>query len=327
MMKKLLHTLLASLFLSLSVSAWAMDPPEPDSYTTEQVATYQKQAEQGDRVAQYRLGWAYENGLGDLEYDPEKALDWYEKSAKQGYYKAYSQIGYLFDDCGPLATDYVKARVYYEHALKIEPNDPLANHFLGWLYTEGDGVKQDVAKGIEFLKKAAQGNYQLSTLRLGDIYRDGIHDVKVDWDEAAKWYQTDADRGHPLGQLYLAELYYNEDNPNKKKKKAFDLFLKLAEQAPADSSERIRAASYLGYIYLNGEGAEQDYKQSKKWLEIAANGDDLTAIYNLAETYRNGYGVKKDINKARKLYSQACEEGYGDSCEIHDQLKRKKAKR
>ena len=326
-MKKLLYTLLASFFLSLNASAWAIDPPEPDEYTPEQVATFQKQAEQGDRVAQYRLGLAYERAMGELEEDPEKALEWYEKSAKQGYYKAYSQIGYLFDDCGPLSTDYVKARVYYEHAVKLEPNDPLANYFLGWLYKEGDGVKQDVAKGIEFLKKSANENYQPAMLTLGNIYQNGHHNIPVDWNEAAKWYQKSADLGNPQGEFRLAELYYNQDNPGYDPKKAFPLFLKIAKTKQQDNCNCTEAASYIGYMYLNGEGTEKNFQQALHWLRIAANAGDTTAMHNLAEMYREGYGIKKDLNRARKLYQQACDEGDDESCEAYAQLRSKKAKR
>lgn len=43
-----------------------------------------KGAEIGNSQAQNNLGYAYENGFGDLEVDIEKAKYWYEKSAKQG---------------------------------------------------------------------------------------------------------------------------------------------------------------------------------------------------------------------------------------------------
>jgi TPR repeat protein len=44
---------------------------------------YQRSANLGRMVAQYNLGVMYENGNG-ITKDIDKAIYWYEKSAKQG---------------------------------------------------------------------------------------------------------------------------------------------------------------------------------------------------------------------------------------------------
>ena len=52
-------------------------------------------AEQGHAVAQFNLGMLYHSGSG-ISLDEQKAIEWYEKSAKNGYYKAqeYMAVGY-----------------------------------------------------------------------------------------------------------------------------------------------------------------------------------------------------------------------------------------
>jgi len=52
-------------------------------------------AEQGHAIAQFNLALLYHSGLG-VDLDEAKAVSWYKKSAKNGYYKAqeYLAVGY-----------------------------------------------------------------------------------------------------------------------------------------------------------------------------------------------------------------------------------------
>lgn len=52
-------------------------------------------AEQGHPVAQFNLALLYHSGSG-ISLDEAKAVEWYEKSAQNGYYKAqeYMAVGY-----------------------------------------------------------------------------------------------------------------------------------------------------------------------------------------------------------------------------------------
>lgn len=51
----------------------------------------EKSAEQGNAKAQYCIGWCYENGRG-RKIDKETAMQWYRKSAAQGYEKAIQKL-------------------------------------------------------------------------------------------------------------------------------------------------------------------------------------------------------------------------------------------
>ena len=51
----------------------------------EAMKSYQKEADQGDAVAQFHLGLMYEFGIkGVLPPDDTEAMKWYQKAAKQG---------------------------------------------------------------------------------------------------------------------------------------------------------------------------------------------------------------------------------------------------
>ena len=59
---------------------------------------YRKAADQGNAIAQYNLGWMYENGRGVVQDDAE-AMQWYRKAADQGYAAAQYNIGYSVCQC------------------------------------------------------------------------------------------------------------------------------------------------------------------------------------------------------------------------------------
>ena len=64
---------------------------------------YTKSAEQGYAKAQYNLGWMYDNGRG-VPQDDKQAVYWYTKSAEQGFAVAQYNLGWMYDtveDGGP----------------------------------------------------------------------------------------------------------------------------------------------------------------------------------------------------------------------------------
>ena len=54
----------------------------------EAVRLYALAAEQGHALAQYGLGWCYDNGLGGLQRDEVKARQLYQQAAAQGHSRA-----------------------------------------------------------------------------------------------------------------------------------------------------------------------------------------------------------------------------------------------
>lgn len=63
-----------------------------------------------------------------------------------------------------------------------------AQYRLGMLYLSGQGVGQDIAKGIEWLKRAANNSSYLAANELGQIYLAG-RNVPPDEREAVKWVE------------------------------------------------------------------------------------------------------------------------------------------
>jgi len=65
----------------------------------EAMKSYQKEADQGDAVAQFNLGTMYEFGIkGVLSPDDTEAMKWYQKAALQGNEEAINAIAYKCAD-------------------------------------------------------------------------------------------------------------------------------------------------------------------------------------------------------------------------------------
>lgn len=78
----------------------------------------------------------------------------------------------------------------------------------------------------------------------------------------------------------------------------------------ANTSGNKKAARYIGLMYEQGLGVEQDYEAAAAWYEQGVEAGDLTSCCYLGLLYKQGLGVEQDIEKAMELYKEAAE--YGD---------------
>ena len=67
-------------------------------------------------------------------------------------------------------------------------------------------------------------------------------------------------------------------------------FLELA------SENHMKAQFYLGAMYREGKGIDQDYSKSLGWYQKAAEHGEPKAQHNVALFYQNGLSINRDIN-------------------------------
>jgi len=83
----------------------------------------------------------------------------------------------------------------------------------------------------------------------------------------------------------------------------FEDTLKKAEQGDAD------AQFNLGFMYDDGEGVPQDYKQAIHWYTKAADQGNVYAQFNLGFMYANGIGITQDYKQTVYWYTKAADQG------------------
>ncbi|MEI6846738.1 MAG: tetratricopeptide repeat protein [Chlorobiaceae bacterium] len=81
---------------------------------------------------------------------------------------------------------------------KAEKGDADAQYNLGLAYKKGEGVKQDYAAALKWLKLAAVQKNAKAAYILGEMYQDG-KGVKQDYEMAVKWFEEACDNGSSDG--------------------------------------------------------------------------------------------------------------------------------
>lgn len=114
-------------------------------------------------------------------------------------------------------------------------------------YYNGDGVKKDLAKTVDWLEKAAKQDYLLAQKQLAVCYAQGIG-IKKDPKQAAYWYEKAANQGDADAQYKLGTAYYQGNGVLPDYEQAVKWYEKAAAQGVSE------AINDLGFCYENGLG-------------------------------------------------------------------------
>ncbi len=117
---------------------------------------------------------------------------------------------------GPVRADWVAGVLAYDigdYVTAMRKLRPLAEqghmsaqHFLGLMYTKGQGVPQDNREALKWYRMSAEQGGIHSQLLLGIMYDKG-EGVYQDNKEALKWYRRSAEQGLALAQTNLGAMY------------------------------------------------------------------------------------------------------------------------
>lgn len=109
-MFKKITPLFIAFSLMLASVADAVEQNHPDTVLMAQ------QAEQGDALAEAKLGSLYLLGQNGYEQDDKKAAEWMLKAAKQGFLEAMVIVAAMYDRGLGMEMDVHKATAWYEKA-------------------------------------------------------------------------------------------------------------------------------------------------------------------------------------------------------------------
>ena len=273
---------------------------------------FEKRANQGDRVAQFCLGYMSKNGKG-MKVNYQTALDWYTKAVKQNYPPAMNNLAKMYDD--------------------------------GWFDSKGEKVNPDIDKAEELWKQAAEKGNPTAQTNLGFMYLSRAYLAEqLNYEKAKQLlYLEEAEKllkeatvqqlphaAHFLGMVYRIKAKEATDNgdfesANKLYKmqensyKDADNIARAEEKAAGKEDKDIKgyapAQNDLGSMYYKGEGVAQSltenerWKEALKWYAQAAEQGRAGSQSSLAFMYYLGQGVDKDDKKAMKLWKKAAEQG------------------
>ena len=276
-------------------------------------------ANQGNAIAYWTLGYMYENGKGG-DYNYNKALENYKKAAFKGHSRAYNAWKSLENQTTWGAkqlelghenynkTNYKTALEWYMKA--ADQNNPrtddesrkVAEYIIGAMYRNGQGVAKSDEDAVKWYRKSAEKGYASAQSDLGFMYDQG-YGVTQNYEEAAKWFKKAAESGNVTAQSNLGIMYNAGEGVSQNYAEAAKWWTKAAERGSAN------AQNNLGSLYENGKGVAQNYAEAIKWYTQAANNNVAAAQHNLGVMYETGRGVNMDMKAAKEWYRKAALNG------------------
>ena len=159
-------------------------------------------AEQGLRVAQFSLGYKYDQGEG-VPRNLVEAARWYRLAAEQGDVFSQSRLGLFYSLGGGVPEDDAEAVHWFRMA--AEQGHATAQFNLGQMYARGEGAAEDDAEAVRWYRMAAHQGLADAQYNLGLMYLDGSG-VPEDVAEAVRWFRLAVEQGHAVAQYVLARM-------------------------------------------------------------------------------------------------------------------------
>ena len=271
------------LLVVLFAGAFLILASQENSLSKLPIAQLRQQAASGDPAAQNDLGVRYRLGT-DVDKDLAKAISWFLKAAKQGYAKAYFNLGAAYYNGDGVNVSDQDACVWF--TLAADAGDQRGQEAIArtrqaftsgqmthcelltaTAYQTGERVRQDYGKAMEWYLKAAEAKDGLACERVAYMYDRGLG-VTANKEESLKWLRRSADLG------YVPAIYE------------------------------------MAYMYDKGDmGVPQDIAKAKKMYEAAAAGGQLEALMALGDMYETGRGTKQNRQEALSFYLAAADFG------------------
>ncbi|KAF9908258.1 hypothetical protein EC991_010098 [Linnemannia zychae] len=260
-------------------------------------------AKQGDISAQFELGRALFSGQGDVTKDFKEAMDWFLLAAERKHPRAQHYVGLMYYQGNGVSVDYKAAAAWF---LKAANQQVVQSQFLlGMMYLHGHGIQKDSNFALQWLLSAANNGHAAAKCNIGNMYETGTSFFSQDYSKAMEWYRKAADQNHASAQFQIGALYLSGNGVLlRDEATALEWFLKAAKQGDSASQ------SLAGTLYRTDPGL-RDYSKAMKWYLKAANQDDATAQHSLGEMYETGHQgvVEKDYSKAMEWYIKAAKQG------------------
>ncbi|WP_075883053.1 tetratricopeptide repeat protein [Candidatus Protochlamydia sp. W-9] len=163
-----------------------------------------------------------------------------------------------------------KSKVIYSSSptlsikLLADRGNATAQHKLGLMYEQGQGVPQSDQEAIKYYQLAADQGNPDAQFSLGFMYKKGRGVPQSD-QEAIKYYQLAADQGNADARYNLGRMYKKGRGVPPSYKKAFECFKLVADQGDPF------AQYYVGVMYKKGRGVAQSDQEADKYFKLAAD--------------------------------------------------------
>lgn len=251
-----------------------------------------------EKAASAGSAWGlFRMGIYTLEIqDFEAAFDYFYAAARQGEAEAFYYMGVLLLNGAGTEQDTCEAIKCFEEAAIHDNRECLSK--LGEIYSSGE-YRDDEKAYYWYSRAYSAGDHQVG-LALGRLCC--IQGEHQDFERAEKLlseYAENEEDGEAC--LILAGLYRRGAVPGASLEKMLEYYERGAAMGNSGCMEE------LGTIYFEGKEIPRDYSRAFELLSRAFEMGTLREPAQLAFLLQNGYGCKRDEEKAKELYLKAVE--------------------
>lgn len=267
--------------LILTACAAVASPAASDPSGSPDIAALQKSAKEGDAPAQFQLGRAYYRGRG-VEKDPEKALELIRKAADAGNPDAIDSMGFFYANGEIVKLDESQAVKWFRRGVAAGSARSKLN--LGLLLRQGKTVQPSAAESLKLMEEAAAAGLPEAKSYLGQLYFNGDRHLKPDFAKAYPYVKEAAEAGDPACQnlmgIFCRDGLGVREDFNEARDEAAEWFRKAAMK------NDLKAQSNLAHILGVGSPACKDPKEAFKWLIVAKDRGEITAVKTYEELFK-----------------------------------------
>lgn len=268
--------------------------------------------EAGSTDAIYFLGICYLGGIG-VNQDSAEAVRLFHRAAEADCHVAATKLALMYRDGVGVKKDEKEAIRWLFFA--AEGEDKEAQALLGHMYHEGIcGLQQDYSEAVKWHRIAAEKEVALGQRNLGLCYLDG-HGVPKNDSEAVKWLQKAAEKNDADAQLFLGIHLVEGVGASQNTQEGYRWLMKAAEQNES------MAMMQLGHYACQAE----DYSSAFRWFTEATKLNYPEAFNWLGMMYEQGCGVQQDLKVALEYYQIASKLGDEEGAKEYQRLKEEMA--
>jgi len=221
-------------------------------------------------------------------------FNWFLRRAQAGNADMQCMLGNLYFQGQGVEQDINKGMEWVVKS--AEGGSKYGQYVLGMAYLHGKGVESSEEKGYMWLRKAAEQGEPNAQNMVGGFYLVGKV-VEKDYQEAVKWFELSAKGGNMRAYTQLGFFWKRNGEPQK----SFSNFLSAAKMGDAEAQNEV------AWMLYTGEDVPQDLPQAFEWAQKAVKQGYSYGYGTLGEMYYKGKGVAQDKTKAFELYSKGAE--------------------
>ena len=144
---------------------------------------------------------------------------------------------------------------------------------------------------------------------VGAMFATGVHGLKLDPAQAFPYFDQACAGAYAIGCANLANAYFNGLGVTIDQKKSIGIYQRACDLGA------VTACVDLGVMYRDGKGvADKNQPYAAKLFQRACDLN-APACASIASMYELGWGVARDLSKARTFYEKSCYAQRSDSAE------------